>query len=125
MKISTLNEQPKQKKNFSMVPAALLGAAMGSGARYVMPTKAELGSLFNKENFDTFVSSAATTARGAGRSILSFAAIGAVLTAGVAAIINKVNNASNPKQNEKVEYTKLGALIDAAPYACEVLWYEV
>lgn len=120
----TLNEQqPKQRKNISTIPAALLGAAVGSAARYVVPTKAESRSLFNKNNFDTFISSAATKARGANRSILASAAIGAAFAAGAAAIVNKIKN-PNPPKDENVEYTKLGALIDAAPYACEILWYE-
>ena len=114
----TVKEQPKQKRN--LVPAALIGAAMGSGARYIIPTRVEAKNLLNKETFDTFVSSAATKTRGANRSILTFAAIGAALAAGISAIANLTKKSNN----ESDQYTKLGALMDASPVACEILWYE-
>ncbi len=113
--------EPKQKKA-PLLQAGMMGAAMGAGARYLLPTKSELGSIFNKQNFDTFVSSSAIKSRGANRSILGYAALGAFILGGVSLILNKFKN--HRPQPETVEYTKLGALMDASPFACEVLWYD-
>ncbi len=123
MKISalTLKEQPKQKTN--LLPAVLAGGAIGSGARYLLPTKAEFSNFFNKENIDTFISSSAVKTRGANRSILAFATVGALLSAGIAKVISHFKN-KNQAVETTPQYTKLGALMDASPYACEVVWYE-
>ena len=100
--------------------ASVLGAAAGMGARYIVPTKNELSSMFNKEAVDTFVSSSATAARGASRSILKYGAIGALVATGIA-LLTKV--LGGQKQNDSASYSKLGALIDAPDYAVEVMWY--
>ena len=87
----------------------VLGAAMGAGARYVVPTKAEASSLLNKGALDTFVSSAATKARGADRSILKYAGIG-----GAVALLIGVLSKIFPKTDSKAtEYSKYGPLLRA------------
>ena len=105
--------QPK-RNNHSLIASAGVGAALGAGARYVVPTKSELKSV------DSFVSSAALSARGANRSILKYGAIGALVASGLS-LLNKAFK--EHKNDGSVEYTKLGALIDAPDYACEIMWY--
>ena len=112
----------QSNKNMStkVAIASAVGAAVGAGARYVVPTKSELSSIFNKDAVDTFVSSAATSARGANRSILKFGAIGAVVAAGLTLLSKAIHNI---KSNKESDYSKLGALIDAPDYAVEIMWY--
>lgn len=120
--VSTIQNQPKNRSTKAALAAAG-GAAIGAASRYVLPNKTELSSMFNKEGFDTFVSSGAAAARGANRSILKFGAAGALLALGVQAI-SKFFKPEN-KETKEVEYTKLGALIDAPDYACAMAWYVV
>ena len=111
--------EPSKNSLGKVAAAGALGAAVGAGARYVMPTKAEASSILNKTAVDSFVSSASAKARGADRSILKYAGIGgaaALLLAGLAKIFPKSNDKSN-------EYSKYGALLDAPDYAVEVMWY--
>ena len=121
MSIQALSSsEQRQKNNRKVLSSALLGAAGGSALRYAIPTKAEKAALFNKDAMDTFVSSAATKARGANRSILKYATVGALITAGITALTNKLSN----KQNiENIEYSKFAALVDASPFAAEVYLY--
>ena len=121
MSIQALSSsEQRQKNNRKVLSSALLGAAGGSALRYAIPTKAEKAALFNKDAMDTFVSSASTKARGANRSILKYATVGALITAGITALTNKLSN----KQNiENIEYSKFAALVDASPFAAEVYLY--
>lgn len=116
----SLSEQ-RQKNNKRILPAALLGAASGSALRYVIPTKVEAGSLLNKEAVDTFVSSSALKTRGANRSILKYATVGAAIASGIVAIANKFSNKN--QQSIGIENAKLAALLDASPFAAEVYFY--
>lgn len=115
-----ITETPKTN-NKNLVLSSAAGAIAGCGARYIIPTKQEFTSLFNKKAFDTFTSSASTGARGADRSILKYAGIGAAIAAGLSYIVKSF---TNKNQEENVEYTKLGALLDSSDYACQVLWYQ-
>ena len=117
-KITTV--EPKTKKHPVAVSAAA-GAAVGALSRYVIPKKDEMNNIFNKQAFDQFVSS--TAKRGADRSILKYGAIGA-LAAGTIALITKALKYDNKENMASFEYTKLGAIIDAPAYACEIMWYQ-
>ena len=112
--ISTV--EPKRKHTPSLALNALAGAGIGAGLRYILPSKNELKSM------DTFVSSAAMNARGANRSILKYGAIGALIASGLT-LLAKVYTKDNSKKDTSLEYTKLGALIDAPDYSCEIMWY--
>ena len=102
-----------------LMATGALGAAVGAGARYVVPTKAEVSSILNKDAVDSFVSSASTKARGANRSILKYAGIG-----GAAALLLGALAKIFPKNEDKdTEYSKYGALLDAPDYAVEIMWY--
>lgn len=116
----TLNEP---KKRNSILPSAAIGAVAGMGARYTMPTKSELSGFVNKSNVDTFVSSAATTARANKRSILKFAGVGAAIAAGISALYNAIKTQKNYVPSD-IDATKYGILVDASPYACEIYCYE-
>ncbi|MBR2068325.1 MAG: hypothetical protein IJ877_01055 [Candidatus Gastranaerophilales bacterium] len=107
--------EPKRRSFPSLGLSAGVGAAVGTGLRYIVPTKAELASS------DSFVSSAAMNARGASRSILKYGGIGALVALGIALVAKAF--APHQKQETNIEYTKLGALIDAPDYACEIMWY--
>ena len=111
--------EPTKNNGAKLMATGAVGAAMGAGARYVLPTKEEMGAIFNKEAVDTFVSNASAQARGANRSILKYAGIG-----GVAALLISALSKIFPKQeNKNNEYSKYGALLDAPDYAVEVMWY--
>ena len=120
MSVNSIQITEPTKNNFGKVVATgALGAAMGAGARYVVPTKAEASSIFNKEAMDTFVSNASAQARGANRSILKYSGIGAVATLLLAGLTKIF-----PKHDDKnSEYSKYAALLDAPDYAVEVMWY--
>jgi len=120
MSVQSIQITEPSKNNFGRVATTgAIGAALGAGARYVVPTKAEASSIFNKEAVDTFVSSASAQARGANRSILKYAGAG-----GAIAIILGALSKLFPKHNEKNdEYSKYAALLDAPDYAVEVMWY--
>lgn len=109
------------KKKTPIIAPALIGGTVGAAARYVVPTKAEMGSLINKEAVDTFVSNTATAARGSQRSILKYGGIGVV--AGVA--ISAVTNFFKQKSRElPLEYTKYEVLEDTpADSAYAIMWY--
>lgn len=107
--------EPKRRTTPSMGLAATAGALAGTAARYVIPSKVD------KNAVDTFVSTASKRAQD--RSILKYGGIGALIAIG-ANLINKALHKDENKQDDTVvEYTKLGALIDAPDYACEIMWY--
>ena len=115
MSLQAISTVEPKRKNSSLGICAAAGAAAGAGARYLVPTKTEMKSV------DSFVSSAAMSARGANRSILKYGAAGAAIAAG----LNLLAKAFTPehKKDKSVEYTKLGALMDAPDYSCQFIWY--
>jgi len=115
MSLQAISTVEPKRKSPSMGISAAAGAAIGAGSRYLVPTKDEMKSV------DTFVSSAAMNARGANRSILKYGAIGAIAAAGLNLLV-KVFTPEH-KENKNVEYTKLGALMDAPDYSCQFIWY--
>ena len=121
MSVNSIQITEPNKNSYKKVAATgAMGAIMGAGARYVVPTKAEASSIFNKDAVDTFVSNASAKARGADRSILKYAGIGgaiALLISGIAKLFPPKND------NKDMEYSKYGALLDAPDYAVEVMWY--
>lgn len=110
-----------QKRNYSNVVTAAAGAATGVVARYIMPTKAELSKAINKDVVDTFTNSAAIAARSAKRSAAKYGVLGAFFALSAKALYEIFRGNNN---NRAQEYSKLGALIDAPDYACEMLWYN-
>ncbi len=110
------NAEPKRRTAPAVGISAGVGAVTGMGMRYILPTKDELKSM------DTFMSSAAINARGANRSMLKYGAIGA-LGASFLALMAKVFTPEHKKDNN-TQYTKLGTLIDAPAYSCEVMWFD-
>lgn len=115
--------EPKRRTPNTFLATAA-GAGAGIGSKYVLPTKNEFSSFFNKKNIDTFVSSAATNARANSRSSLKFAGIGAVLATGASFIAKALNKKNENEENIKKEYSKYQAILDAADYACEIMWYN-
>ena len=110
--------QPTKRNNAQLVLNTTMGAALGSAARYVVPTKSEMGSM--KSCADTFFSNASASARGANRSILKYAGIGA-LVAGVCHLASRLISQKNQENADTFEYSKYSAIIDAPEYACEIL----
>ena len=98
------------------------GATVGSLARYVIPTGDELRNFSTAK--DTFFSNASTAARGANRSILKYAGIGAIIAAGIHCVKNLLTRKNEETSGDTFEYSKYAALIDASEYACEILIYE-
>ena len=113
--------QPTKRNNAQLVLNTAMGAAVGCASRYVLPTKNELGSM--KTCADTFFSNASTSARGASRSVLKYAGIGA-LVAGVIHLASRLFSQKAQEQTDTFEYSKYSAIIDAPEYACEILLYE-
>ena len=115
------SNQPTKRNNAQLMLTTATGAALGAGARFVVPTKNEMSSF--KTAADTFFSNAQTSARGANRSILKYAGLGAIIAAGVHTLTKLVakNNAS--KNGDSFEYSRYQALIDAPEYATEILIY--
>ena len=106
--------EPKRRVMPALGASAAVGAVVGSGLRYIMPLKNELSA-------DSFVSSAKMNARAAERSILKYGGIGALAASAITLLAKAYKSPSENDAN--VEYTKLGALIDAPDYACEIMWY--
>ncbi len=123
MAINTITMgEPRRNNHGIMLPAAV-GAVVGAASRYVVPTKAELTKMINKESVDSFVSSASINARSASRSILKYGGIGALI-AGVGALLV---NAFTPQAKAKHanEFSKYGVIIDApVDSAYALYWYE-
>ncbi len=114
------SNQPTKRSNARLMLSTAAGAALGAGARYIMPTKTEVGKI--KAAGDTFFSNAATAARGANRSILKYAGIGALIAAG-AHLLSRVITKNNEKYADSFEYSKYQAIIDAPDYATEIFLY--
>lgn len=114
------NQQTK-RSGAKLMLAATAGAAAGAASRFVMPSKNELGSLKNAK--DSFFSSASLSARSANRSILKYAAIGALIATGVHTIA-KAFKKPHKENADTFEYSKYQAIIDAPEYACEILLYD-
>ena len=115
-------EQPYKTNNARLVLTTATGAVLGSLSRYVIPAKDEFKNL--KTASDSFFSNAATSARGANRSILKYAGVGAVLGAVVHIAKNLLTN--NQKKEEPADtftYSKYGVFADASDYACEIFLY--
>ncbi len=118
-----VNPTPKRKPNTALM--AGVGAAVGAGARYILPTEKEMSSILNKENVDTFVSSASAVARANSRSILKYGAVGAAVAAGIS-LIAKAFNSNKNKEEENIndiQYSKYQAILDSSDYACQVMWW--
>ena len=115
------SNQPTKRNNAQLLLTTATGAALGAGARFVVPTKNEMGAL--KTASDTFFSNAKTSARGANRSILKYAGIGAVVAAGIHTLAKLFAKNNTSKTADSFEYSKYQALIDAPEYAAEILIY--
>ena len=120
MSVQTIQiTEPAKNNGAKLMATGAVGAAMGAGARYVLPTKAEMSSILNKDAVDSFVSSASTQARSADRSILKYAGIGGA----VALLLGALSKVFPKHEDKNIEYSKYGALLDAPDYAVEVMWY--
>lgn len=120
MSINSIQISEPRKTNYGkMIASGVAGAAVGAGARYAIPTKAELSSMLNKDAVDSFISNASTQARSANRSILKYAGLGGLIAIALGAL-SKIFPKTDNKDNE---YTKYGALLDAPDYAVEIMWY--
>ena len=120
--IERLNSNQPKRNNAHLMLSTATGAALGMGSRYIVPTKAEMGTL--KTAADTFFSNASTTARGANRSMLKYGAIGAVAAATITLLTKLLSNKEAQAKTDTFEYSKYQAIIDAPEYACEILLYE-
>lgn len=112
-------EQPQIKKSH-LALTTLAGIAGGSAARYIMPTKGELSSVFNKNSFDSFVSSAAV--RSQDRSALKYAGLGAVIALGAKALYNIIKKDENSAEDIKRTYTKAEIIADIPDIAYSYVW---
>ena len=112
--------QPTKRNNAHLMLATATGATVGAATRYVMPTKAELKKF--SDVADTFFSNKSLNARGANRSILKYAGIGAVAAAGLH-LVSKLFKKPQEQTQDTFEYSKLQTFIDAPDYACEILLY--
>ena len=123
MTIKAITVTEPKRNNHSVILPAAIGAATGAAARYVLPTRAELAKILNKETADSFVSSAAMTARSSSRSILKYGGIGALIAGVGAVLVNAFTPQAKAKQS--AEYSKYGAVIDAPiDSAYAMIWYE-
>ena len=121
MSIPKVTTVENRRTNPHIGLAATAGAAIGTGARYVVPTKDEMSQIFNKPAVDEFVSNASAVARGSKRSILKYGGIGAAIAAGVSLLVNAF---STKNKQLDVEYSKYEALMDTpADSAYAVMWY--
>lgn len=108
----------QRSNNFALSTVA--GAAVGAGARYLLPTKEQMKSMFSKESVDSFVLSA--NKRGAERSILKYTAVGAVIAAGLNLVAKTFSKTNREKQ--EFDFTKYEALHDTpADSAYAIMWY--
>ena len=121
MEVSKITATEPKKTKPSVALATAGGAGIGALSRYVIPRKGELNNLFNKASVDQFVSS--TAKRGADRSILKFGAIGALIAGGLS-LVSKALKYDSKENTTSFEYNKLGAIIDAPAYACEIVWHQ-
>lgn len=120
MDIKPIQTTNNKRNNSHIMLSSAVGAAVGAGARYIVPTKTELNQLINKDAVDTFVSNTATAARGSKRSILKYGGIGAAIAAGLSVLAK----AFSSKNREALEYSKYAALMDTpADSAYAIMWY--
>ena len=119
IKIET--NQPTKRNNAHLMLTTATGAALGAGVRYILPTKTEMRT-FN-DVADTFFSNTSVAARGANRSILKYAGIGAVVACGAHLISKLFDKKPQEQYEDSFEYSKLQTFIDAPDYACEILLY--
>jgi len=111
----------KSTNNLNSNTAAILGgAALGSVGAFVLPSKQELGNVFNKDRVDTFVSSVSQHAKD--RSIIKYAGFGAIALFAINALVKAFSKKEPEKTN--IEYSKWDALLDASDYACMATWYS-
>lgn len=123
MAIEAIQAATPKRNNAHTMLLGTTGAALGAAARYYVPTKEEL-SLIKSKQADGFFSTAKAAARANKRSILKYAGVGAIIAAGIGLIVKLIKDSKLPKQQpEKIEYSKMGALIDASDYACEIMWW--
>ena len=110
------SNQPTKRNNAHLMLSTATGAALGAGARYILPTKVEA---------DTFLSNASVAARGANRSILKYSAVGAVIAGGIY-LISKLFNSQKAKETQidTFEINKYQALLETPGYAWEYVLYE-
>ena len=120
MRIET--NQSAKKSNAQLMLNTAAGTVAGMGARYLVPTKAEMSSL--KNHADTFFSAAATNARGANRSMLKYGAVGAIAAATVCLLSKLLTNKTDEKKyDDTFEYSKYQALIESPDIAAEFFLY--
>lgn len=113
--------QPKKANKAHLMLATATGAAMGMGSRYLVPTKAEMKSLGSAA--DTFFSNAATTARGANRSMLKYGAIGALAAGTIALLAKLFTNKKQETPIDSFEYSRIQAIVDAPDSIAELYLY--
>ena len=117
------SNQPTKRNNAQLMLATATGAALGAGSRFIIPSKGEFSAL--KNSADSFFSTAATSARGANRSILKYAGAGAIIAAGIHGLVKAFTKKPEKETyTDTFEYSKYAAIIDAPEYACEILLYE-
>ena len=114
------NQQPTRRNNAKLMLATASGAVVGAASRFVLPTKKEFGAIKNAT--DTCFSSKSTMARGANRSILKYAGVGALIAAGIHTLAKMFKKPEKEATNSF--YSQYQAIIDAPEYACEILLYE-
>lgn len=119
------SNQPTKRNNTHLMLTSAAGAALGAGARYVLPAKNAADSAV-KTSVKNYFSSNALNARGANRSILKYGALGALIAGGLY-LITKAFNAKKEqmqKYDDIYEFSKYQALIEAPDIACEMIFYE-
>lgn len=117
------NQQTTKRNNAHLMLTTAVGGTLGAGARYIVPTKAEMKSFGAAA--DTFFSNTKVAARGTNRSILKYGAIGAVVAAGLTIISKLIKNNKQTNQFEdSFEYSKYAALIEAPDIAAELFLYD-
>lgn len=117
------NPQTVKRNNTHLMLTTAVGGVLGAGARYIVPTKAEVQS-FNAAA-DTFFSNAKVAARGANRSILKYGTVGAIVAAGLTIASKLIKNDKQAnKDSDTFEYSKYAALIEAPDIAAEFFLYD-
>ena len=114
------SNQTTKRNNTRLMLSTAAGAAIGTSARYLVPTKAEMGTI--KTAADTFFSSASTIARGANRSMLKYGAIGAIAAASITLLTRLFNNKQQTQQFDTIEFSRIQAIVEA-PIASEFYLY--
>ena len=121
MRIETT--QPTKRNNAQLMLTTATGAALGMGARYIIPTKNEFKNL--KGAADSFFSNASTAARGANRSMLKYGAIGALIAATVSLLTKLISSKNDePNYTDTFEYSQFKTMFELPEVACELYIYE-